>query len=120
MVAGAVGPRRGLTQEPRPAKQAPAAKRDARVDAYGDPLPPGVLARMGTLRDFIGEGSSRVIFSTDGKFVTASSEWFRPEVRLWDPGSGRGVRDFNDIERSGINPRRVAISPDVTQIAVAD
>ena len=104
LILGILSSRDALTQEPRPAKQAPAAKRDARVDAYGDPLPPEVLCAWGRCATSLARAAAVWFFRADGKFVTASSEWFRPEVRLWDPASGRVVRDFKDIERSGINP----------------
>ena len=53
------------------------AAHEARTDLYGDPLPPGAIARLGTLRDNIGEMSGDIVLSPDGKTITATSAWFR-------------------------------------------
>ena len=108
-----------LTQEPRLAKQEPTVSQRVRTDAYGDPLPPGALARMGTLRDYIWDASSRIVFSADGRFVTASSMFIRFPLRLWDPASGRVVREFKELDRLGMGAGLVAISPDGTRIGAA-
>ena len=79
-------PRLTIALEPQPSKNETRVKPGVRSDGYGDPLPPGRLTRMGTVRDFIGEGSSRIIFSPGGQFVTASSAFISPKLRLWDPG----------------------------------
>src|SRR5665213_1301179 len=89
-------------QEVQPAKRQPAVLPASRTDTYGDPLPPGALARMGTSRDYIGDGSSRIIFSPAGRFVTASSSFIRPPLRLWDPATGRVVRDLKELDIAGI------------------
>jgi len=107
--------------EPRqPAIQTPKSNPVVRTDAYGDLLPSGALARMGTLRDFIGEGSSQVIFSPDGKLVTASSGFIRPSLRFWDTASGRVAREFEELDRLGIRAGYVAISGDGKRLAVAN
>ena len=108
-----------LAQGPRPVNQQPAVKQHARVDAYGDPVPAGALARMGTLRDFIWDASSRIVFSADGRFVTASSMFIRFPLRLWAPASGRVVREFKELDRVGMGAGYVAISQDGTRIAAA-
>jgi WD40 repeat protein len=62
-------------------------QRSARTDCYGDPLPPGALARMGTVRlrahavqrfDFA--------FSPDGKVLAAAADG---TVRFWDTATGK-------------------------------
>jgi WD40 repeat protein len=51
-------------------------ERPARVDLHGDPLPPGVLARLGTTRLYL-PGADCLAFSPDGKYLAATS---RPGV----------------------------------------
>jgi WD40 repeat protein len=112
-------PRLAFAQELPRAKHGPTGNEDARGDAYGDPLPPGALARMGTFRDYIGDGSSRIIFSPDGQFVTASSAFLSPPLRLWSTATGRVVREFQELDRLGMGAGYVAISSDGSRIAVA-
>src|SRR5258707_4629941 len=58
-----------------PAREVPAA----RTDLYGDPLPPGSRARMGSLRYYMGRGTSTVAFAPDGRTLTATSgSWIVP------------------------------------------
>ncbi len=113
-------PRLTIALEPQPSKNETRVKPGVRSDGYGDPLPPGTLARMGTVRDFIGEGSSRIIFSPGGQFVTASSAFISPKLRLWDPANGRVVREFTELYHLGIGAGYVAFSPDGKQIAAAN
>src|SRR5262245_11353568 len=56
------------------------------LDRQGDPLPPGALARLGTLRFRPAEPYFVVQLSPDGKTV-ATGEPFK--VRLWDPDKGK-------------------------------
>jgi WD40 repeat protein len=61
-----------------------------RRDHFGDPLPPGALARMGTVRFRHGGTISSFALSPDDRIlVTASSDH---TVRLWDVATGREVR----------------------------
>src|SRR5438034_798866 len=61
----------------------------ADVDRYGDVLPPGAVARLGTTR----LGHSKVIhavaFSPDGK--TLASRAVEQSIRLWDVATGRMI-----------------------------
>jgi len=117
---GASLPTQSAAQERKVVASEPGLNRGSRTDVYGEPLPPGVLARMGTLRDYIGEGSSRIIFSPDGRFVTATSEFIKPPLRLWDPETGRVVRDLKELAIKGIGIRHVAFSSDGKLVAAAD
>jgi RNA polymerase sigma factor (sigma-70 family) len=66
-------------------KEAPAA-----VDRHGDALPPGALARMGTVRFRQGDGVWRLAYSPDGKLMASSG--YRDTVRVWDAASGKEVQ----------------------------
>jgi RNA polymerase sigma factor (sigma-70 family) len=92
--AGALAQQAVADREP-PAKQAegkgpaapPAAPADQpRVDRYGDPLPAGAVARLGSLRLYHGDSVRRAVLSPDGKLVV-SVGW--SAARLWDAASGR-------------------------------
>jgi RNA polymerase sigma factor (sigma-70 family) len=68
---------------------APEAKRP-RVDHFGDPLPEGVLARLGTMRFRHARGTS-LAFAPDGKSIlTCGAD---RAIRTWDPASGRLLRE---------------------------
>src|SRR5262249_34865181 len=70
--------------QPGPGEQPP-----PRLDLHGDPLPPGVLARLGTLRFRQGDVIHRVVFSPDGKELVSAS--YDGTVRVWDRATGKGL-----------------------------
>ncbi len=78
------------------------------TDYYGDPLPPGAVARLGTVRFRQPDGVSSVIFSQDGKILISAGPVCKdvkgrlgpPEYKvghvatLWDPNSGRRIGEL--------------------------
>src|SRR5262249_38262024 len=98
-----------------------AARADApAVDRYGDPLPRGAIARLGTTR-FRHEGIlSRVFFAPDGRTLVIVSQ----EARVWDVATARLLRTFDagggaghspdgkTLFAAGRGPRREVHSPD--------
>jgi WD40 repeat protein len=66
----------------------------ARVDAAGDPLPAGVLARLGAVRLDPGETVLSAVFSADGKTlsVVPFSSADQVEAQFFDLGSGKTAR----------------------------
>ncbi len=72
------------------AQPAPPAKSQA--DAQGDPLPPGALARLGTLRWRHADTVISVAFLPDGKAVLTGSQ--DRTLRLWDRATGKELHRF--------------------------
>ena len=105
-------------EEPRQGKPDPngdqAEARAPAVDRYGDPLPKGAIARLGTVRfrQSLLDGSnylSRVLFSPDGRSLVTVGRQGR--VSIWESGSGRLVRSIKATE--------AAIAPDGKSLATA-
>jgi WD40 repeat protein len=83
-------------------QRAPAAPRPdgdggQRLDNYGDPLPEGAVARLGTLRlrhvvrD--GSGAACVVFSPDGKVLVSGGD---VGPCAWDVATGKELRWFRE------------------------
>jgi RNA polymerase sigma factor (sigma-70 family) len=70
---------------------APQGKEDpVATDAFGDPLPPGAMARLGTVRWRHGAPVHFVAMLPDGKtVVSAANDRF---VRIWDFATGKELR----------------------------
>jgi RNA polymerase sigma factor (sigma-70 family) len=73
-------------------RDTPAEQPGAKADLHGDPLPPGAVARLGTVRWRHGARASVLAFAAGGKeVVTAGPEGM---VRVWDADSGKELRRF--------------------------
>jgi WD40 repeat protein len=86
-----------------------ADKPPAPVDAFGDPLPPGAIARMGTVRLRHGARVDTIAYSPDGKLLASGS--VNGELRLWDATTGKLVRAFVS-PTGGAVTYAIAFSPD--------
>jgi WD40 repeat protein len=84
----------------------------AKKDLYGDPLPPGAIARLGTMRLRHRNEVRCVAWSPDGKFL-ASGSW-HDGVRLWNGSTGQLVRE---LSVGGNSTHGVAFSPDGGKLA---
>ncbi len=79
-----------LAQEAqRPA--GPKETKSARVDLYGDPLPEGALARMGTMR--LRPADAGAQFSPDGQVIATAGNQM---LRLWNADDGKLLLDIRD------------------------
>jgi WD40 repeat protein len=92
------------------AKTAEAEPPKPREDRYGDPLPPGAIARLGTVRFRHPGAVHAVAFSEDGKLLAASSD-DRCMVVIWDRATGRKLREIPVASRT-LPPYHLRFSPD--------
>jgi RNA polymerase sigma factor (sigma-70 family) len=108
-------------EEPRARKPpSPSLTEDKEVrrrDLHGDPLPPGAVARLGTVRRRHAGWLTSLAWSSDGKrLVTGGWGRWDHSVRLWDPMTGKELRRFNGNASS---VQGVAFFPDDKFIASA-
>jgi WD40 repeat protein len=77
------------------------ADQPAKLDIYGDPLPAGAIARLGTVRGRHGDGASFVAFLPGGKVILTLG---RDEtVRQWDAATGKELRQFQLTDEKANN-----------------
>jgi WD40 repeat protein len=64
------------------------------VDRAGDPLPPGAVARLGTMRFRHGSSIRQVAFTPDGKILVSLGD--DGVIRLWDAAAGVQIRHIGE------------------------
>ena len=69
-----------------------AAAAQNKTDRFGDPLPPGAVARIGTVRFKHAKAVNSVAFLSDGNRIVSSSD--DGTVRLWNAQSGALLHTF--------------------------
>jgi RNA polymerase sigma factor (sigma-70 family) len=87
--AGEAAKRRPLAQADEKAK--PAERPRLGTDRYGDPLPAGAVARLGSLRL---RGSGPLAFTPDGKSLLSTGGDGSTALHFWDVATGRLVRSL--------------------------
>jgi RNA polymerase sigma factor (sigma-70 family) len=65
-----------------------------RLDLHGDPLPPGALARLGTVRKRH-PGAGPVVVLPDGRSLASIGQ----TVKVWDLATGKLLREFGPLAR---------------------
>jgi WD40 repeat protein len=73
-------------------RPAPAGGGQARTDLHGDPLPPGAVARLGTIRFRHGKGIAALALSPDGRTITSAGG--DGSIVLHDATTGEKLRSF--------------------------
>jgi WD40 repeat protein len=113
VVATAIGAGRPPAAQPEAGAKDTGAQKPARTDRHGDPLPEGVLARLGTLR--LRAVGAQVALSPDGKIILTLTKG--RHLKLWDADTGklRGQRELP------VQPSDTAfLSPDGRFLAVQE
>ena len=102
-------PDESLLQQPHTEPQEPAAQKQPRADRYGDALPSGALARIGTARWWRGKDwqGYPVVYAPDGRSLICGDRG--TGVRILDAATGKELRH---IERQGEPVSCFALSPD--------
>jgi hypothetical protein len=90
--------------------EAPEGEKPVRKDLYGDPLPDGAIARLGTLRWRAGKSLDAITFASDGNTIACASYC---GLWLFDKANGWLLKHI-PFPR---NFERLAFSPDGTRLA---
>ncbi len=93
----------------RPDDQEPPA-RQVGMDLFGDPLPHGAVARLGTTRLRHGGLSPALVFANEGKVLISSNE--DNTLRVWDLTTRKQIRGFELGKEGSTRIQAIALSPD--------
>lgn len=63
------------------------------VDAFGDPLPPGAVARLGTVRFRTSDFPKHLAVSPDGKRLVSTAALQHSRLAVWEADTGRPVHE---------------------------
>lgn len=96
------------------AGQGTLTKAEVRLDIHGDPLPPGAVARLGTVRFRAPDEADALAFAPDGKMVAVSS---RGGLYLFDAESGKRIKRLGDYAHGRYLQSTLAFSPDGKRLA---
>lgn len=91
-----------------------------RTDTQGDPLPEGVLARLGTVRWRAGSAIAMTAFLPDGKSVLTVSQDYVAQV--WDRDTGKELRHFDaagPVPTDVNAPRVILLSPSANAVVLS-
>ena len=87
---------------------------EPRLDIYGDPLPPGAVARLGTMRL---QATGGFCWMPDGKSLAtacAGRIWF------WDAADGRPIKSLPALGNTDTNHYYLAVSQDGSKLVCAE
>jgi RNA polymerase sigma factor (sigma-70 family) len=87
------------------------------TDAHGGPLPPGAVARLGSLRFRHGQQIKAITMSPDGKTVVSAGS--DGSIVLHDAATGKKLRSFAGANTGEDSLSAVAFAPDSKSVAVA-
>jgi WD40 repeat protein len=104
LAQGAAALAAGLLGQPQPADRPKQVEgKPVRTDRFGDPLPPGAIARLGTQRLRHGSAVHSIEFAPAGHVLASAGD---DAVRIWDAATGR------QLQRLPQGAHSVAFSPD--------
>jgi RNA polymerase sigma factor (sigma-70 family) len=101
-------------QPPAPAKAKP-LNWPALIDRHGDALPPGAVARLGTVRFNHGDGLDALFYTRDRKTIVSKGGGF---VRLWDAETGKELSQFATA-KPGWDETAVLLPDDQTLVVLS-
>jgi len=104
------------TQQQSAQAKLPPGKGKLRVDFYGDPLPDGAVARMGTTRLWHEFGITAFALSPDGKTLAAAGATDKT-IHFWDANTGQALSQTEAKHHDDI--LSLAYSPDNKTVASA-